>query len=251
LLNATPIWGLNLPGWSGHLPAPMIPKIIGRYLFDVMRHTNTIHQFLNETYMNDPIVFHPQFVQQIQSCTNGPGGHAAFASILWSPSLHLELDGGVRNTNYYDCIQNVKCHVLLCYGQNDPWCKPIFAKKMLHRLINENSKNNNDPPNDTMMMMIQPKIYKYIELSNVGHCPNHEAPIATSSILMKWFHQIMSNDNPKQKLTTASNTLLQQDQQEQSNRVMVNESWGTTIVQERSINDISMSWMDQIVIAMI
>jgi pimeloyl-ACP methyl ester carboxylesterase len=30
LLNATPVWGLNLPGWDGRLPAPMIPKIIGR-----------------------------------------------------------------------------------------------------------------------------------------------------------------------------------------------------------------------------
>ena len=34
LLNPTPVWGLNLPGWSGHLPAPAIPKAIGRYLFD-------------------------------------------------------------------------------------------------------------------------------------------------------------------------------------------------------------------------
>ena len=50
LLNPTPVWGLNLPGWSGHLPAPAIPKRIGRYLFDQIRDLRTIEKYLENAY---------------------------------------------------------------------------------------------------------------------------------------------------------------------------------------------------------
>lgn len=50
LLNPTPVWGSKLPGWNGHLPAPFIPKQVGRYLFDRIRDLDTIDQFLTATY---------------------------------------------------------------------------------------------------------------------------------------------------------------------------------------------------------
>ena len=50
LLNPTPVWGSKLPGWNGHLPAPTIPKAVGRYLFDRIRDLKTIDQFLTATY---------------------------------------------------------------------------------------------------------------------------------------------------------------------------------------------------------
>ena len=52
LLNPTPVWGLNLPGWSGHLPPPAIPRRIGRYLFDRIRDLNTIEKYLDNAYAN-------------------------------------------------------------------------------------------------------------------------------------------------------------------------------------------------------
>jgi len=52
LLNATPVWGLNLPGWSGHLPPPPIPRLIGRYLFDKIRERSTIEKYLSTAYAN-------------------------------------------------------------------------------------------------------------------------------------------------------------------------------------------------------
>lgn len=52
LLNPTPVWGLNLPGWSGHLPAPAIPRRIGRFLFDRIRDLNTIEKYLESAYAN-------------------------------------------------------------------------------------------------------------------------------------------------------------------------------------------------------
>ena len=52
LLNATPVWGLNLKGWSGHLPPPFIPRKIGRYLFDQIRDLGTIEKYLENAYAN-------------------------------------------------------------------------------------------------------------------------------------------------------------------------------------------------------
>jgi len=71
---------------SGELPAPLVPKIVGRYLFDRMRDLNTIRKFLDNSYANRA-AFDEELVQQIRDCTEGSGGHAAFASILWSPPV--------------------------------------------------------------------------------------------------------------------------------------------------------------------
>lgn len=89
LLNPTPVWGLNLPGWSGHLPAPSLPKAIGRYLFDRIRDLNTIEKYLDTAYARKE-AFDNDLMQQIRGCTLGDGGHAAFASILWSPPLKVQ-----------------------------------------------------------------------------------------------------------------------------------------------------------------
>ena len=51
-MNATPVWGLNLPGWDGKLPAPPLPKIVGRKLFDTIRDDDTIEWYLNEAYVH-------------------------------------------------------------------------------------------------------------------------------------------------------------------------------------------------------
>ena len=84
LLNATPVWGLNLPFWSGVLPPPPIPRKIGRVLFDKIRDLATIEQYLDNAYSSRD-AFDEELMKQIRACTEGKGGHAAFASIMWSP----------------------------------------------------------------------------------------------------------------------------------------------------------------------
>ncbi len=84
LLNPTPFWGLSLPGWSGHLPPPFIPKLIGRFFFDRIRDLKTIDTMLAFVYARRG-AFDEDLCKQIRECTLGKGGHAAFASILWSP----------------------------------------------------------------------------------------------------------------------------------------------------------------------
>ena len=165
LLNATPVWGLNAPGWSGVLPAPFLPKSIGRYLFDRIRDFKTIEKFLGETYSNR-LAFDDDLMKRIRGMTEGPGGHAAFASILWSPPAEFDAEG---STDFYGSLENLDCDCLLVFGKDDPWCKPAFAKRMCECLGKRSDH-----------------VHRYVEVENAGHCPNHEAPTATAAIVNRW-----------------------------------------------------------------
>lgn len=192
LLNPTPLWGLNLPTWDGILPAPILPKFLGRILFNIIRNHKTIEQFLKATYVHEDAYTtensntKSDFMEQIYNCTTSNGGHAAFASILWSPPITISIDqnrydskmttmsndsnesnikGQIEINNFYDALKYVQCDALLCFGKNDPWCKPILAKKMLQSL-----QTRIDPNDGSVGLTTQ----RYLELSDVGHCPNHE-----------------------------------------------------------------------------
>lgn len=218
LLNATPVWGLNLPGWSGHLPAPFIPKWIGRYLFDRIRDISTIIRFLENCYAN-PQAYDHTLVQQIRSCTEGDGGHAAFASILWSPPVTATLPDGRKVSDYATCLETLQCDVLLIFGRDDPWCTPVFAKRMLQQLTTR------DPP-----------IYaqRYVELSGVGHCPNHEAPNAVATLLSAWWNAT-TDDRSRMALVDENPSL----------RPTISESWGETVLTEVTIPRRSTSGNDR------
>ena len=111
LLNATPVWGLNLPGWDGRLPPPPLPKYVGGQLFDIIRNPNVINMYLQTAYVH-PEAYDGTYEDcfygaddglkqqedstmrigsgnaslgvKIRACTEGKCGHVAFASILWS-----------------------------------------------------------------------------------------------------------------------------------------------------------------------
>lgn len=202
LLNATPVWGLNLPFWSGHLPAPPIPKLVGRYLFDRIRDEATIREFLATTYSNRE-AYDDTLVQDVRRCTDNNGGHAAFSSILWSPSLRFD------NRGFYECLQKIDANVLLCFGSDDPWCKPAFGRRMLRAL---EQRNNGRRAAQT-----------YVELSSVGHCPNHEAPRATAKVLLSWMN---------------GETSFKQE--------TVTEEWGDTVIQPKTVEEITASPFDKL-----
>lgn len=217
LLNPTPVWGLNLPGWSGHLPAPAVPRAIGRYLFDQIRDLNTIEKYLENAYARTE-AFGEKLIHQIRGCTLGTGGHAAFASILWSPPLKVsdELTG-----NFQDCLARVQCDVLLVFGKDDPWCKPAFAKKMLQALEKRE-------PN---------KVHRYIELENCGHCPNHEAPQAVARIVRSW---VDATDRSEDHLRLLD-----------SEKEVVSEPWGDVVMSERKESDIQLNWLDRLAVTFV
>jgi len=74
--------------------------------------------------------------------------------------------------DFYSNLSGLQCDVLLMFGKNDTWCSPPFAKRMLQSLMERES-------NVTQ---------RYIELDNVGHCPNHEGPSAVGHVLRRWMN---------------------------------------------------------------
>lgn len=208
LLNATPVWGLNLPGWSGHLPAPVLPKLVGRYLFDKIRDLKTIEQYLATAYVNRD-AFDQDLMEQIRSCTTGSGGHAAFASIMWSPPITTTLPNQLERVDFYGCLASLQCDVLLLFGRDDPWCKPAIAQRMLRLLEGREGL-----------------VQRYVELASVGHCPNHEAPKSVSKILSAWL------TDPRQSMSAAD--------------CRVQESWGVAEFSELTSEAIPTTFVDKL-----
>jgi pimeloyl-ACP methyl ester carboxylesterase len=218
LLNATPVWGLNLFGWSGHLPPPFLPRVIGRFLFDRIRDVETIEKYLETAYANRG-AFDESLIRQIRECTEGKGGHAAFASILYSPPATFPKD---EPGDFYKNLSRLKCDVLLLFGKEDPWCTPAIGKKMFQSLLmrRENSA-----------------VHRYVELDNVGHCPNHESPTIVGHIANRW---VTSRDRRKECLSLW-------DDQTMNDKFMVDEQWGTIIAREVDEEDASLTLMEKII----
>ena len=252
LLNATPVWGLNLKGWSGHLPAPYIPRKIGRFLFDRIRDLNTIEKYLENAYANRS-AFDDTLMEQIRACTEGEGGHAAFASILFSPpgTFPSPSSTDVNNGNgsdgnddeepskdFYKNLALLECDVLLLFGKQDPWCTPAFAKRMFQGLGDRTKKNHdnvNDNVNDTANANDNDNdvVHRYIELDNVGHCPNHEAPNTVGHIAGKW---VKSQDRRKGHLV-----LLEKEE------LVIEESWGAVTAKEIDEREVSLTIMERLI----
>lgn len=210
LLNATPVWGLNLPGWDGVLPAPSVPKWIGRKAFDWIRDLGTIDKYLETAYSNKA-GYDENLMQQIRGCTEGKGGHAAFASIMWSPPATINPNG--ESQDFFQNLKNVQCDVLLIFGEDDPWCTPAFAKKMIQKFCQRQGD----------------AVCRYIQLSNVGHCPNHEAPRAVAKAVSAWI------DDEKRD---AENLTLIKGTEE------IREEWAIVYAKEMQEEDIELSLID-------
>lgn len=161
-------------------------------------------------------------MHRIRGCTLGNGGHAAFASIMWSPPVLSNSKQNPQSSgDFYDCLKNVSCDVLLVFGKDDPWCKPSFAKNMLLALEerDETSPNRDNAHN-----------HHYIEITNAGHCPNHEAPKAVGHLVKRWVH----GGSREISLATTSPTMFV-------------EEWGSMEVRQKERDGIEVSLLDKIV----
>ena len=275
LLNATPVWGLNLPGWDGKLPAPSIPKAIGRQLFDVIRNENVILQYLETAYVrreafdgtfldsfdgwgwwrrcigtttnttttttnddDDGLLLLEQGGRggeslgvKIRGCTEGNGGHAAFASILWSAPA--------SGVSFYDALQQVPVDVLLLFGGDDPWCTQAVGKRMHVTLASreEKRRRSSGGGDDDDDDAAAPAAQRFVVLKNVGHCPNHEAPSAVASVLIPWLN---ANDSEER-------SVVRLDAQGE-----IQEPWGEVLIREVSIEESkSLGFVDRVVSAMV
>ena len=158
-------------------------------------------------------------VKQIRGCTEGKGGHAAFASILFSPPATFPSE---ETNDFYKNLSKLECDVLLVFGKDDPWCTPAFAKRMFLSLKERESSESH-----------KEYVHRYVELDNVGHCPNHEAPTATGHITSRW---VKAQDRSKNTLT-----LLDGGQN------MIQEDWGVTTAKEIPEKEISLTVIERLI----
>ncbi|GIL98314.1 hypothetical protein Vretimale_3708 [Volvox reticuliferus] len=171
LLNATPFWAFRPPSgsaaargllWSalnwagdGSVPVPeSVRHLVEKYWWNQLRSPDTISAMLRLVYA-DKVGFDMALVARIVEATEHPGALDAFTSIVLSPKAELSFD---------ELVDRLRCPVLLLYGKEDPWVRPLWGQRMKRRL-----------PAAT-----------YLELSPAGHCPHHEAPAAVNRALRTW-----------------------------------------------------------------
>lgn len=168
LVNPTPVWGSNLPGWDGVLPGPRLAMQTGAFLFDKIRDRSNIVRMLGETYATPETVGDlPDLIRRVTD--ENAGGHEAFASILWSAPATMP-EGA---SSFEDVLRQVRADVLCVYGAQDPWCKPAFGRAAFRALSSRGSAARQ----------------ALIELSPAGHCPHHEAPGPFNSLAVNWVRQ--------------------------------------------------------------
>lgn len=81
------------------------------------------------------------------------------------------------------------------------------------------------------------KVHRYVELSNVGHCPNHEAPQAVAKLVDAWIaaKDVTAGTNNRKVVS-----LVRGDQE------LIAEQWGDVLLRERQTNEIPLSFMDRL-----
>jgi len=104
------------------------------------------------------------------------------------------------------------------FGANDPWCKPSFARRMYDSL--QQRQNSNDA------------VHRYIELDNVGHCPNHEAPQAVGEAVRRWAG---SSQRHNSALTLVD-----------GKEKVIEEPWGKIVMKELTGEEANMSFLDKL-----
>jgi len=162
-------------------------------------------------------------MNQIKGCTEGKGGHAAFASILFSPPATFPSKEHPKD--FYKNLAKLECDVLLVFGKDDPWCTPAFAKRMFQSLQEREGRDHSSSK--------PVPVHRYVELANVGHCPNHESPTAVGHITSRW---VRAKDRSKQALA-----LLDEEEQ------VIAEHWGAVTAKEVDASDISLSPMERLI----
>jgi hypothetical protein len=118
--------------------------------------------------------------------------------------------------DFQGTLTHLKCDVLLVFGKEDPWCKPAFGKKMLEALSTRQDGH----------------VSRYVELENVGHCPNHEAPQAVSKLVSVW---VDASDRRREALDLVHPT----------SRVTT-EDWAEVLMYEKEASEIPLSLLDRI-----
>ena len=168
LMNATPFWGFvqnnenslgyRLAPWKGNLPVPKWVSTPFEAYWNSFRSTENVRGLLGLVYASKARI-DDDLVQRIIAPTNNPNALSAFCSVVWSPKSKMPFDDMLAALAANDDIP-----IALVYGKEDPWVVPLWGQRFKRAV----------PRAD------------YYEISPGGHCPAHECPAQTNSIIHLW-----------------------------------------------------------------
>ena len=137
----------------------------GSAYFDLLRSRPSVEAMLRGVYHNEA-AFDDNLVKDIIASASHPSGYDVFTSLLFSPKTERSFDDALG-------LVREALPVLLLYGRNDPWVIPYWGQRA-YKALTKDSKDGDEP------------MAHYVEISNCGHSPNHEAPVAVNSVLSSW-----------------------------------------------------------------
>jgi len=99
-------------------------------------------------------------------------------------------------------------------------------------------------------------VQRYVELENVGHCPNHEAPTAVGRIASRWMGSNSRGGHVDRR--TRSLSLFHGDSKETDTHThtpplvwSVDEPWGEVVAREVPDSEIALSWTEHLFTRMV
>lgn len=144
--------------WPQRLSTPIVQQLLGypplgRFFFSRIARPRVIRQLLQQAYYHSEAVT-DDLIEAILKPAQSPGAADVFlAFVRYSQGPLPE-----------DLLPQLHCPVLAVWGQNDPW-EPVVLGRQLKSY---------------------PAVEAFIELAEVGHCPQDEVPNQVNPILLDW-----------------------------------------------------------------
>ena len=118
-----------------------------------------IEQVLKQVYPINAQNVDDELVKSIQAPSFHPNAAEVFYRVIVK-------NGAGPSVTVDDCLENLECPLLLCWGEKDPWIRSTAADKM---------------------QALYPKS-KRVSI-NAGHCPHDEAPEAVNAAIREFINQ--------------------------------------------------------------
>ncbi len=140
-------------------------KIIGKFLFDRIRHKSRIRRTLHQVY-RDPEAITEELVDLLYQPSCDRGAQQVFASVVTAPP----------GPSPKELLPKVKCPLQVIWGEDDPWTPVTGA-----RIYQQHREMGGD--------------VEFFGIPNAGHCPHDEKPDVVNPLILDWLRQKSNERN--------------------------------------------------------
>lgn len=171
--------------WHQRVSTPLVQQLlgypaVGRFFFSRIARPSVIRNLLKQAY-HDHTAVTDELVTAILTPAQTPGAADVFlAFVRYSQGPLPE-----------DLLPHLSCPAWLIWGQADPW-EPVALGRTLAEY---------------------PAVKAMVELPNVGHCPQDEAPGQVNPLVMDWITSDLAASNPTEVPSPPTSISLPQSDQ--------------------------------------